>query len=320
MAAGADESAIAVAQSGSMTIVAIASRTLIDGIAAHERYVTRIVAEAALAPCNPGWTWYRSGTGDGFVRREDGSAFATGALSGDVLPPELQAALAQARRAGTAPTIVHAATAARPEQLAEWSQTTGVHFVAAPAWRWEDSTASSFDATPDFLATDGSQTATNDSPRARLFRTAIVLGSLALALHGGASLLQWAWLSATDWRLSRQLTELARSAGVPAGNASLAAAAIARRNAELRHAAAKPAVTDALPLLARAAPALGALPPGTLKSATYADDAWTFEFAKLDAETSSRVIRALGNAGVDALAAPTSSGTRMRATLDATAR
>ncbi|HET8831695.1 MAG TPA: hypothetical protein VFN86_06460, partial [Casimicrobiaceae bacterium] len=78
--------------------------------------------------------------------------------------------------------------------------------------------------------------------------------------------------------------------------------------------------TDALPLLARAAPALGALPQETLKSATYADNTWTFELGRLDAETSSRVIRALGNAGIDALAAPTSSGTRMRATLDATAR
>ena len=54
MAAGADEAAIAVAPSGASTIVAIASRALIDSIAGHERRVTKIVAEAALAPQNPG--------------------------------------------------------------------------------------------------------------------------------------------------------------------------------------------------------------------------------------------------------------------------
>ena len=320
MAVGADDAAIAVAPSGAPTIVAIASRALIDGIIAHEHRVSRIVAEAALAPRNPGWTWCLSGSGEAFVRREDGSAFAVGGATGDALPHELQAALAQARRAGTAPTVVHAATETRPEQLAHWSHVSGVRFVAAPPWRWEDAAASTFAAAPDFLAGKASQASALDNRRTRLFRPAIVLGSLALALHVGASLVQWAWLGVTDWRLSRQLTELARSAGVPSANASSASAAIARRNATLRHAAAKPAVTDALPLLARAAPVLGALPQGTLKSATYANDAWTFEFGRLDAEASSRVIRALGTAGLDALAAPTSSGTRMRATLDATAR
>src|SRR5690242_16166421 len=320
LATGADEAAIAVAPSGASTVVAIASRAVIDGIVANERRVTKIVPEAALAPRNPGWTWCVSGTGDSFVRREDGSAFAIGRATDDMPPPELQAALAQALSAATAPAVVHAAMNVRPEQLAQWSQASGVRFVAAAPWRWEDAAAATFAAAPDFLATDGSQALTSERPGARLFRPVIVLASLALALHLGASLVQWAWLGITDWRLSRQLTELARTAGVPTGNASLAAAAIARRNAELRHAAAKPAITDALPLLARAAPALGALPQGTLKSATYADNTWTFELGRLDAETSSRVIRALGNAGIDALAAPTSSGTRMRATLDATAR
>jgi len=204
LAAGADEAAIAVAPSGASTMVAIASRALIDGIVSSERRVTKIVAEAALAPRNPGWTWCVSGAGDSFVRREDGSAFAIGQATGDMPPPELQTALAQAQRAGTAPAVVHAAMNARPEQLAQWTQASGVRFVAAAPWRWEDATASTFAAAPDFLAAEGSQPVTSDSSRASLFRSAIVLGSLALALHTGASLVQWAWLSITDWRLSRQ--------------------------------------------------------------------------------------------------------------------
>jgi hypothetical protein len=73
-------------------------------------------------------------------------------------------------------------------------------------------------------------------------------------------------------------------------------------------------------LLARAAHALGELPQGSLRSASYADDAWTLELGKLDADATSSVMRALGRAGVDTVAAPTSSGLRMRMTLDAAAR
>ena len=48
--------------------------------------------------------------------------------------------------------------------------------------------------------------------------------------------------------------------------------------------------------------------------------AWTLELGKLDADATSSVMRALGRAGVDTVAAPTSSGMRMRMTLDAAAR
>jgi hypothetical protein len=321
MAAGADEAVVAVAPSGKPTIAAIASRALIDAIAAHERRIGRIVPESALAPRNPGWTWYVSGAEGGFVKRDDGSAFAVSSARTDDLPPELQAAIAQARRTGVAPAIVHAAMKVEPEQLAHWSKATSASFVAAPPWRWEDAPATAFSAAPDFLATDVTvKSAGGDMRALRLFRPAIALVALAIALHIGAALSQWAWLGLTEWRLSRQLTVLAASAGLPAGSAAAAAAAILRRNAELRHAAAKPAAADPLPLLARAANALGDLPPGTLRSASYADDAWTLELGKLDADATSGLMRALGQAGMNPVAAPTSSGIRMRMTLDAAAR
>jgi hypothetical protein len=155
---------------------------------------------------------------------------------------------------------------------------------------------------------------------ARLFRPALVLGILAIAFHVIALLAQWTWLNVTDWRLSREPVRQATTAGVPATTAAAAAASIARRNAELRHAASKATSTDPLPLLARAAPAFGELPRGTLKSAHYAANAWTLEINKLDADMLSRVTRALSRAGIEAVAAPSSSGTRMRITLDATAR
>jgi hypothetical protein len=72
--------------------------------------------------------------------------------------------------------------------------------------------------------------------------------------------------------------------------------------------------------LARAAATLGALPPGALRSAQYADRAWTLELGKVDARALSSLTRALGAAGLDAVAAPTPAGMRMRLSLAATAR
>jgi len=96
-----------------------------------------------------------------------------------------------------------------------------------------------------------------------------------------------------------------------------AAAALATRNATLMHRAGKHAPQDALPLLARAAPAIGALQRGTLKSMTYAGDAWTVELVGVDAESVSRLARALDDQGVRAVSASVAGGTRMRLTLDA---
>jgi hypothetical protein len=321
MAASADEAAIAIATSGRPVVAAIASRALVDDIARQLPRAVRIVPESALAPRNAGWTWCASGDGSDFVRRDDGSAFAIGARHGAELPPELQAALAQVRRTASAPANVHAAFDVEPARLAAWSEATGVRFVPAPAWRWEDATAEAFAGAPDFLAADApSKDVAPGSHGARLFRPALVLGILAIAFHVVALLAQWTWLNVTDWRLSRELVRQATAAGLPATTAAPAAAEIARRNAELRHAASKSASSDALPLLARAAPAFGELPRGTLKSAHYAADAWTLEIGKLDADALSRVTRALGRAGIEAVAAPSSSGTRMRITLDPTAR
>ena len=319
-ATAADESMVAVTTSGAHVLAAIASARLIRAIAAHPR-VERIIPESALAPCNDGWTWCRSAAGGGLVRRADGSAFAVGDLDRVALPQELRAALAQAGRASAAPAVVHVAFPAEPARLAEWSQSSGVPFAAAPAWDWERAASETYEAAPDFLARDmPSAAARVNAGGAQSFRPALILAALALSIHVAALLGQWSWLRVADWRLSRALVEQAATARLPSATPATAFAAIARRNAELRHRAGKNAASDAVPLLARAAPAIGELPKGVVKSATYVDAAWTIEFAKVDAEALSRVSRELRLAGVEAVSAPTAGGTRMRLTLDATAR
>lgn len=320
------ESAIAIAAAGDNSVrVAVAANSLVRAIASLEPRARRIVPEAALAPLASGWTWCASGAGGGFVRRADGSAFTVGdspAASGDALSGELVAALAQAAREGAVPATVHVAFECDATRLSQWSRTSGIPFVTAPAWHWEQASPAAFAAAPDFL--DVARLRAIDPARARwssTWRPALVLATLALVIHVGALLSQWTWQSVGNWRVSRALVADASVANVPGdATAPMAATAIARQNAQLRHRALQSAADDALPLLSRAAPTLGALPAGTLRSARYADGAWTIELGKVDSAAISRVLRALAAGGVDALAAPTSAGTRLRLALAATAR
>jgi hypothetical protein len=88
--------------------------------------------------------------------------------------------------------------------------------------------------------------------------------------------------------------------------------ALGRRYAALRHAQDLPAPDDALPLLARATPALAALPAGAVKSATYADGHWTLDLARPDAAAIADLDARLRAAGMPALVAPSATGTRVR--------
>lgn len=324
LATSADESAIALADApDGGVLAAVTSAALVNAIRTHTRRVHRIVPESALAPQQAGWTWCTSAAGGGFVRRADGSTFATGAppAAGDALPPELMAALGQASRAHAAPSAVHVAFRSDPPQLAHWSQASGMPFVAAPDWHWENATPAAFRAAPDFFRDDRRQTASTRATLAHAFRPAMILAALALIVHLCGLGLQWSWLEAQNWRLSHALVNEAAAAQLPAAaTPAAAAAAIARRNADLRHRVAQSAPDDALPLLARAASSLRALPAGALRSARYAGDAWTLELGKLEPAALSRVTRTLSSAGVDAVAAQTAAGVRMRLSLAATTR
>ena len=319
IATSIDESAIAVTEPRHGTsVAAVASAALIGAISAQERRIARIVPESALAPQAEGWSWCASAAGGGFVRRADGSAFAVDAPTGGALPGALAAAL----RAKGAPRAVHVAFPADVPQLAEWSRTTGVPFVGAMAWQWEQAPLASFASAPDFLreATRPLAGATG-RPALGSFRPALILIGAALAVHFAGLLVTWSWLDVENWRLSRAIVAEAAAAQLPdAATPQAAFDAIARRNAQLRHRAMQAAPADALPLLARAAPALRALPPLALRSARYASDAWTLDLGRVDPALLSRVTRGLNAAGVEALAVPAAGGTRMRLSLAPVAR
>jgi general secretion pathway protein L len=293
----------------------VAARDLIAAVVESDSSFARVIAEPSLAPLHRGWTWYASGVEGGFVRRDDGSAFAVGSKPApSALPVELVSALMQASRVGERPETVAVAQPCDDAALEEWTNACGITFTRAAPWRWDAATPEQFAAAPAFGVGEFADSTSIEPARiARLFRPARNIAVVAIVLMVGATVVQWAWLKVDVWRASRSIAALAGEAQLPdTGSPDAAARALAKRHADLRHRAGQAAPADALPLLARAAPALASLPTNALKSATYSDGAWTIELGSVDSVTLSSIDRALTNAGVTALQAKTAGGYRMR--------
>ncbi len=305
------------APDGRVRVVIAAQRDVAALARSSDPLFSRIVAEPELAPPETGWRWCAGAQRSGFVRLPDGSAFPVEADAPDALPAELALALERARSDNAAPPRVVADNAATDAQLARWSREAGVPFSRGTPWQWDEAPADRFSAATDLL-----QGAFSVLPReaptralARALGPALALVVAAAILHVIAAVGDWTAANVDAWRQARAWSDLARAAGVPESDArdpASAKAAIAKRHAELRHAHGLVAPADALPLLARAAPAFGALSPDTVRGASYADGHWTFDLTRLDATTLARLDDALRNAGTPALAATNDSGTRVR--------
>jgi type II secretion system protein L len=298
--------------------VAIVSRPLLSSIAEALPKVARIVAETDLAAPSADWRWCAREAGSvGFVRRPDGSAFPVDAPSPTgSLPAEVQLALAQSRRdAATSPRVRVDAPVAEAA-LAGWSRESGAEFVRGTPWRWESASPAAFTGAIDLLpAPSHAAVAATGARTGRLFAPALAIAGIALVLHVLASTAEWASLRWDALRAAGAWTSLATTAGIApevAASPFAARQALARRYADFRHDRGMLAPDDALPLLARAAPALATLPAGTVKSATYADGHWTLDLALADAPALANIDARMRAAGVPALTAPSPNGTRMR--------
>ena len=278
---------------------------------------SRAIAEPDLAVPYRGWRWCAATPdGDGFVRRNDGSAFPVSADPTGGLPPELALALAQARRDGTQPPEIRIERDADAADLARWQRDSGVPCVAGSAWRWAAAPAAAFAEAVDLL--QGEFALAPPAPRgarARLFAPALALAAIALGVHVVATVGEWGSLRLDSWRQARAWRALAADAGIApeaAPTPAAARAALAQRYAEQRHVHGLAAPDDALPLLARAAPALRALPAGSVKTATYTDGHWTLDLARTEPNAVEQLDARLREAGVPALVATTAAGVRFR--------
>ena len=304
------------AQDGRVRVVVV-DRDLVAALHARSARLSRVVAESDLVVAGDAWHWCTSAAGDGFVRGADGSAFpAAPPVAAGSLPAELVLALAQVRRSGHAPGTVRVEADVAANDLARWQAETGVAFVRGANWQWHAATAPAFAAAVDLLQGDYALVpAAPPGSRRRLFLPAVGLAATALAVHIVATVADWGSLRIEAWRQEREWTTLAATAGIAAESAATplsAAAALAHRYSELRHARGLPAPDDGLPLLARAGEALRALPPGAVKSATYTDGHWTLDLARADAAQVNTLDARLREAGVPALLATTANGARVR--------
>ncbi len=297
-------------------VVTVTERTFVDTLA---RDFSRVIAEPALAPLpRPGhWLWLPSATLDTFIRQPDGAAFVvSNPRDGMALPAELAMALAQRGPGLPPPKAVDVAFAVTDAQLEAWSLTSRIPFHRAEPWRW-DRDGALFDTLPDLGPRTGGDAASRDQSAAgRTLRRAGAIAGAALIGAVLATIVQWSWLRFDGWRTARAIVATANEAGITnVEDADAAAAALTRRWTDARHRTGLAVPGDALPLLARVAPALGALPQGTLKSATFGPGQWTFDLAVMDPAALAAFESQLANAGLRALAATNASGTRLRATL-----
>ena len=291
-------------------VVTIAPRTLTQSLRAS---FARVVAEPALAPLPPprAWHWHASSAGGGFLRKPDGSAFAVSDTDGVTVPPELALALTEAAQQRALPGSIDVMFDASAAQCAAWSAANGVPFASGNAWRW-DRDGAAFSRAPDLLPRAAVAVAA-PAQSGRLWRGAAIIAGIALLLHVGATAAQWTWLRIDAWRTERALVELAQRAGAgDHADAESATAALTQKFAAARHRAGQSAPMDALPLLARAAPALAMLPPATLRTATFASGSWTIDLQKVDPAALAELDAALNVAGLTTLRATTASGARVR--------
>jgi Type II secretion system (T2SS), protein L len=300
------------AKDGRVQAIALA-RDLMRAIDERMPGFARIVALPSLLPARADWQWAYDRDGRGFLLRPDASAFAVAASSG--APAEIALAVSQAQRAGRGPARIVAhgpdARSALPSP-----QIGGVRVESGPSWAWDGTGALAADvaAAPDLR--QGAFTAAGQRDGAadarRRWRPALALTLAAVAFSALAGAGTWAYDGIDAWRDERAAISLARDIGQPAQDFAGAIAAISLRYAEARHVAGLAAPDDALPLLARAAPALAALPPGKWKRATYGGGAWTFEFGALDDVARDALLARLSAAGITALAANNPGGVRVR--------
>jgi hypothetical protein len=285
----------------------------------------RVLLESDLArPPAGGWCWCaESLESAGFVRTDSGSSISVGPSHAAGLPEELALALAGS---GRRPRLVRVDIAGVDQTLLERARAqTGVEFAAGPPWHWSGAEPAAFDAAIDLQA--GAFDTASAAPRmnvARLFRPALWIVGAALMIHVLAGAGEWLSLQWQLRALDREMSALAQvavgdSAGNSVGNNAAGvtpASAIVRRHGELRHRAGLAASNDLLPLLARAGPAISAIPAGAVRSLHYADGHIVFELQKLDVPQTTRLQRELQQLGLVAIAVPTANGARLRIGLD----
>ncbi|HZQ60977.1 MAG TPA: type II secretion system protein GspL [Casimicrobiaceae bacterium] len=303
------------AQIDGKVLAVLCPRALLEPLRTRDRALAQlqhVIAEPELAAPAAEWRWCRSEERDsGFVRLPDGGAFPVSDVGpAGALPPELSVALAGAQ----APCIVRVEWPTNAAHLARWEDQTHARFVQAPPFDWKRA------VTPRTVV-DLMQGELSLRPRParvsvrRMFAPALwLLGAAALIeLVGMAG--EWISLRVDAARSREEWQALAVAVDVPRealGSPSAARMAIAHRRDEVLHAHHRFAPDDALPLLARASPAVALLPSGAMKRAVFDANHWTIEIEGVAPPAIADLESRLRAAGLDTLAVAAAGGARVR--------
>ncbi|MDR2711012.1 MAG: hypothetical protein LBB65_06790 [Burkholderiales bacterium] len=304
--------------------VLLVEQTLLEAL--RKLGITRALSEAELIAADAdAWHWCVSSDGRGFVRRDrnsGGSAFALD-LSPDANPKALPAELTLALSAETAPPKTLRIHASLPtETLSVWQQANpACRLIVDPPWLWTKVEPPLFTQAAELLPQTESAASPSSRASGKGWRIAASLVGIALALHIIATAVVWSSSLWQRWQISRGWQALASEANLPEkSDTSMIPAQWSRAYANARHRAGLAAPDDALPLLARAAPSLQTLPPGTLRNTVYSDRAWTFEYTPLDATAQKTLETGLHRIGLQATSGSTASGYKVRVQTQENAR
>jgi general secretion pathway protein L len=218
----------------------------------------RVIAESALVPYVPGaWSAVWHGAG-GFVVIDDAEAIALDATVDARAPLALKLAADERRGRADAPQSVRVFTArgAEPPDLARWSDALHVPVAAAGPWRPESIDARAIAAVD--LRAEGTDAMLREHGRLARLRPAALVAAIVLGVHGLLTVGDWLRLRFEAAGLRAAAEANYRTAFPDARTVVDPALQMARGVAGLRRAAGEPDPADALPLLARLAPALQA--------------------------------------------------------------
>lgn len=196
---------------------------------------------------------------DGFVRT--GPTEGVTVDGGDVRTPPLALMLAldEARAMGAAPAhimLYHAASADVPDAAA-WSESLSVGVELRGAWSWQTADASAVALNPLNLLQGEFSPPGKSSGWGKRLRPALITLGLIAAVHGVATVTDWALLSYEKNRLQSEMSATFKQA-FPEAKAMVDPALQMRRNlSDLRRARGAADASDFLPLLAAVTPVIG---------------------------------------------------------------
>lgn len=252
-----------------------------------------------LLPALPadGWTMVWDGRG-GFLR--SGAQAGMSLDGGSAAQPSAALALsaAEARAAGAMPARLQLRLAgdAQPPDAAAWGQALGMAVEVGAPWAPL--------AQPE-VATGGInllQGAFEPASPARKWwpalRVPLVLASLLVLVHAGATAVEWWQLKREKQQLQASMEKSFRQAFPDARVVVDAPLQMQRNLAELRSAAGQATPLDFMPLLSRAAAALDADSRGSLRTIEYEASQLSLELALPDRAVAETLVKRLTAAGL----------------------